>query len=487
MFPSCLAGGAAFTLFVKLRGDRRDREAPVAESLEPTVDSLRHRDSNERFRGISDAFSSLSEMFYNLSDRFRRPGTLDLRRICDDAFDSFCRDCPNKTVCWGLEYAGTLGTVNGLISRLHTRGKVTGSQISEEMRHRCDSIDSILGKINRDCATLTGEMLKNNRTEILAMDYESAANIINDALEEDDGEYRFDHELEQKIAEYLKDACVHAKGVTVYGNRRRQIVIRGADFEQAKVTSETLRGDLGEMCGLQLSAPVFEVDNGASVLTLRAKKKIEVMGAQNNLAADGRVSGDSVNLFSNKKDYFYALISDGMGCGSEAALTSGICSVFLEKMLRAGNRAWTSLRMLNNMIRSREADSIRECSSTVDLLELDLMTAQGAFIKSGAAPSFVIRGGTVHRLQAGTVPIGIIRALDAQETGFALKPEDTVVMISDGILQNDPECEWIAEYLTGAAARTPEELVYEICRHAAECETHHDCSAVALRIRAAEE
>ena len=114
------------------------------------------------------------------------------------------------------------------------------------------------------------------------------------------------------------------------------------------------------------------------------------------------------------------------------------------------------------------------------------MTAQGSFIKSGAAPSFVIRGTTVHRLQAGTVPIGIIRALDAQESEFLLKAGDTVVMVSDGILQEDPECDWIMSYLQDASSRSPEELVYEICRHAAECERHDDCSAVVLRIQSAE-
>ena len=488
MLPACLVAGTVFTVYTRFRTPDSEPEAETDDSsVRLRMEGARRQDSNDRFRGISDAFSSLSEMFYNLSDRFRRPGTLDLRHICDRSFDTFCADCPNKTVCWGLEYSNTLGTVNGLISALHTKGKVTRAQIPQSLAHRCESADAILETINRECAKLTGEMLRNNRTEIFAMDYESAASIINDALEEDDGEYRFDPELEQKISDYLKDAGVRAHGVTVYGNRRRQILVRGVDVEQANVTLETLRADLGELCGLELSHPVFEVEGNISTMTLQAKKKISVAGAQNNVSADGGVSGDSVNLFSNKKDYFYALINDGMGAGKEAALTSNLCSVFLEKMLRAGNRAGTSLRMLNNMIRSRGADSSRECSSTVDLMELDLMTAKAVFIKSGAAPSFVVRGKVVQRLQAGTAPIGIICALDVQSTPFHLKAGDTVVMISDGILQNDPDCNWITSYLSTVSDLSPEEIVYHICLHAAESDRHDDCSAIAVRIRNAEE
>ena len=483
VLPSALLGGAAFTVFEKWQNAEREAVSPAQDTgTRRALESRRYVDSSERFRGISDAFSALSEVFYNLSDRFRRPGTLDLRRICDGAFDRFCKDCPNHTVCWGAEYAETLGGVNGLIAQLHTKGKVSRSPLPEELLHRCVQADGILEQINRDCARLTGEMLRNNRTEIFAMDYEAAADIINDALEEEDGEYRFDAEAEKKIAVYLADAGVHAAGITVYGQRKRRILIRGVELENAKVSAETLRADLSELCGAELGDPVFEVENGISILHLQAKRKISVVGAQNNVSADGGVSGDTVNLFSNKKDYFYALISDGMGCGKEAALTSNLCSVFLEKMLRAGNRAGTSLRMLNNMIRSRGSDSSRECSSTVDLLELDLMRADASFIKSGAAPSFVIRGRVVHQIQSGTIPIGIIGTLDAQKTDFSLRVGDTVVLVSDGILEEDPDCVWLIGFLEGAGELTPDEIVYHICLHAAEEERHDDCSAIALRI-----
>ena len=494
LIPAALLAATAFVLVQKTAllstpvNETSQDEADIKESQQlQQVENIRYRDSNERFRGISDAFSSLSEVFYNLSDRFRRPGTLDLRLLCDRSFDAFCNDCPNKNICWGLEYTATLGAVNDLIAQLHTRGRVSDENVDEQLSNRCTRIDGILERINTDCARLTGEMLRNNRTEIFAMDYESAADIINDALEADSGEYLVDTELGKKIAEYLKDADVRAESVTVFGNRMRKILLRGAEVEEAKVTFETMRSDLGEMCGSELGFPTFEVEGNVSTMVLSAKRKIAVISAHNNVSADGGVSGDSVNLFCNKKDYFYALISDGMGSGKEAALTSGLCSVFLEKMLRAGNRASTSLRMLNNMIASRAHDSTKECSSTVDLLELDLMTGEGTFLKSGAAPSFVVRGKVVRRLQAGTVPIGILNTLDVQKTDFPLRAGDTVVMVSDGIIQGDEDCEWLTSYLTGVGELTPEEIVYQICRKCSERETHDDCSVVALRILDAEE
>jgi len=476
--PSSLFAGVLYSVFCRLY---EYEEVDQTEDPRATAD-VRYYDANERLRDVCDAFTALSEVFYNLSDRLRRPRAIDLRRVCDGAFDAVCADCPNRSVCWGLEYSETLATLNGMIAALHTKGKVSEKEIGEALRERCARTETLVAHVNRECARLTGELLRNNRTEIFAMDYEGAAQIINEALLCEEEEYRADPRLERRVAVYLADAGVDTTGVSVLGGRCRRILIRGAEVDRARVTAQTLASDLGEMCDASLLPPVLSVENGMSSMIFRARQKFSVKVAKRNISADGGVSGDSVNLFTNKREYFYALISDGMGAGREAALTSGLCSVFMERMLRAGNRASTSLRMLNNMIRARSTDSADECSSTIDLLELDLMTGKCTFFKSGAAPSFVIREGVVRRMQSGSAPIGILCAPDSRETTFELRAGDTVVMISDGILDADGESDALVSVLVERPTRTPEELVERICADATARAGHDDCSAVAIRI-----
>ncbi len=481
LLPPLAIGGAAIALRgVLVPADKLRVGVVIGHATR--AHNGRGREVDDRFRGISDAFSSLSEVFYDLSDRFRRPAALDLRKICDTAFDRHCAACPNRSICWGLEYSATLNTVGSLITSLQTGGRVTRDCVPRAFLARCEAMPSILDRINRDCASLTAKLLESDRTGIFAMDYEAAAQIINDALEEDGDEYRFDPEEERRVGEYLSDAGILFSGISVWGKRRRRILVRGVSLDGARISPETLRDDLSELCGLALASPVFELEEHGTTMVLAAKKKLSVVGAKHNISSSGGVSGDTVNLFSNKQDYLYALINDGMGSGALASDTSSLCSVFLEKMLRAGNRAGTSLRMLNNLICSRDTDSARECSSTVDLLELDLMNGRASFLKSGAAPSFVLRAGVVHRINVGTAPIGIIPDIETASASFDLFPGDLVVLVSDGILPDEASLDRLAAYLSTASELTPEEVVHHITLAATASPEHDDCSAIALKI-----
>ena len=138
------------------------------------------------------------------------------------------------------------------------------------------------------------------------------------------------------------------------------------------------------------------------------------------------------------------ILSDGMGSGKEAALTSGVVVSLLRRLISSGADMECALKLLNRIVRSAG----RECSATVDIAEIDLVTGEARFIKSGAAPSFVLRDGSIFRLQSKTVPIGIIRALDAEMIKFDVQLGDTVVMVSDGVARSYDEVPWLLDMMS---------------------------------------
>lgn len=195
------------------------------------------------------------------------------------------------------------------------------------------------------------------------------------------------------------------------------------------------------------------------------------------------VSGDAVTSFEADGRY-YMVISDGMGSGKEAALTSGVCVTLLEKLIRSGAELETALKMLNRIIRA----SGRETSATVDIAEIDLVTGEARFIKSGAAPSFVLRDGGIFRLQSKTVPIGIIRALDAEMIKFDVAAGDTIVMVSDGAARSYEEVPWLLDMMTADETilhGSEKDAAAKIVKEAARRGSMDDITCAVMRIRAA--
>ena len=121
--------------------------------------------------------------------------------------------------------------------------------------------------------------------------------------------------------------------------------------------------------------------------------------------------------------------------------------MFLQKMLSTSNSCHSSLKLLNGFLRNKGGGSLHECSATVDLLELDLILGRASFYKSGAAPTYVFRDGSLFKLRSKTVPVGIIRELDSKKTSFDVGDGDVIVMVSDGVTQGKDECPWLFELL----------------------------------------
>ena len=120
--------------------------------------------------------------------------------------------------------------------------------------------------------------------------------------------------------------------------------------------------------------------------------------------------------------------------------------------------------MVNNFLRHKRA----ECSTSVDLLEIDLADGKSSFIKSGAAPSFVKRGEKVFKLASKTAPIGIMRSPDAEQLDFNLQEGDMVLMVSDGIFTTESDSEWISAALVEASEENIDTLPAKILNKAKE-------------------
>ena len=201
------------------------------------------------------------------------------------------------------------------------------------------------------------------------------------------------------------------------------------------------------------------------------------------IARDESVCGDSVAVFKNKDERFFAFLSDGMGSGRSACAVSEISVGFLGNMLASGELCEEHIELLNGFLCSRLQKNIAECSATLDLLELDLMNGSASIYKCGAAPSYIYRRGRLFKLRSESMPIGILGDVDLKKFELQLSRGDIVVMVSDGVTGESGECPWLFDLLVqNLPSRSLERTAELIIKYATAKGSGDDITVLLVRV-----
>lgn len=444
--------------------------------------SKREEEMRTRLNALSEAMTSLSGVFYALSNRLSTPGVYQVHNLCESSFKKYCRSCGKSTVCWGREYERTADVMNKLASAVARHGSADSSYVPNDFLTSCPHAPKALSEVNLSHARLLESAARQNKTEVFALDYEAMAKLLEEASEENSSEYIIDQRLTEKVRGVAIDMSLGFHSIAVYGKRRKTVIAGGVELDRVHLSSEEMREAFGSACGVRLTVPEFKVDDDYVTMTATRAPILSCESARASAKKkDEDVNGDSAIVFSNREDKHYALISDGMGSGQDASMTSRMTSIFLEKLLSSGNGKHTVLKMLNNFIRNKNL----ECFATVDLLEIDLLSGNASFIKSGAAASYIIRDGKLFKISSTSLPIGITREIASEEIKFDLKERDLIIMVSDGVSQSFEDGVWLLSMLSDEIK--PDSPLTTIARSILEKakvknERSDDMTVIALRI-----
>ena len=274
---------------------------------------------------------------------------------------------------------------------------------------------------------------------------------------------------------FFTSRCLHfpellsAVNTELYAFRlRRQYRAR---LEDARALAEAQYEHLGEVLGSEIAPEPEGALLRCRVGTLLRPKEGE------------SACGDQLAVFTAGA-MLYMLLSDGMGSGAEAHAESAMTVRLLRQFLKAGIQPASALKTLNTALtlRCQEGGGF----TTIDLLALDRRTGAATLYKYGAAASYVKRGGTVTRLEGGSLPAGLQDTRQPPEaTGIHLEPGSVLVMVSDGVTSEGDD--WLRELLASWPGSDSQELAQLIL---ADSRRHgglkDDCAALALRLEKSE-
>ncbi|MEE0970535.1 MAG: SpoIIE family protein phosphatase [Clostridia bacterium] len=469
---SVFAVGAEMLVIMPRETKDREYRAAASETLPVR--------SEEQMELLSAAFSELSKALYDISDRIHSPGMTEAREISLRAFEASCNRCGKCESCKNGNYGEFSEMVTKTGETLLRDGRLKKQKLPEYVSDRCTSIDSVIEEANTLFAELIRSRVTGEKTELIALDYEAVSHIISDAVAYSRAENELDGELTDRLRRFGKLSDIGVRGVSARGQRKKRILCTDLGRRAEDMGTDELRRELEDACGFPLKELVFELHDGRVGLRTESARRFSVESGMAMRASGGEgVCGDTALAFENRNDNFYAMISDGMGSGQSAFFTSEICGLFMNKMLMAGNKKETCIKMLNTLLRSKG----EECSASVDLMELDLISGKASFIKSGAAPSFVKRGDKLYKIRSETAPIGIMRGIDAEQVRFDVEDSDVIIMLSDGVSQTPEECLWLMELLGSPIEEDLTSVAEKICERSAEEGSRDDISVMLLRVK----
>lgn len=405
--------------------------------------------TSDRLKKISEAMTHLSGIFSGLSKRLRIPDNTETLAICTDSFSSSCSLCEKKNICHHRENFKNVSVIKRVALDLKDAGKVSVASFPETMARGCPSIDIIVEKINGEYSKLFESTARSDKTSVSAGDYAMMARLIRETVTVADEENSKNEKLSKLLENIFSKNKIRYEGLGVYGFERPRIFVRGFDVRDLTYGSKDIREMAESALKISLNDPEMSIDYDKLNMFMDCRKRISLTyGQYSERAHKCEANGDTVTCFKDSNETFYMLLCDGMGSGREAALTSRVSAVFLEKMIGAGCPVEIAFTMLNDFTRERRI----ECSSSVDLLKIDPFSCEASFIKSGAASSFVLRENKLFCISSDTPPVGILKKAVAKKTSFLLKNGDCIVMLSDGAVPDDEEgTTWLYDTLASTS------------------------------------
>lgn len=160
-----------------------------------------------------------------------------------------------------------------------------------------------------------------------------------------------------------------------------------------------------------------------------AKYSLEI-GVSKKKKNNSIISGDSTTVIKLKDGKVLVGLSDGMGSGEMAARNSKKVMLTLEKFLNTGFDKETAVQLLNSyLLVGQEEDNF----ATLDVAIFNPDTGEVDFLKVSACPTLIKEKGRFKKIEAMSLPIGIIDDIDVDLKTEKLEKGDFFIMMTDGI------------------------------------------------------
>lgn len=430
------------------------------------VDSYLQENAKNSMENLALVFSELSSTFAEKeSCNMKNQETAYLNYLYAEINNQFCYHCSRYESCWGQDFYATSQEVLDIFALAEQNGGVLYEEDPPDFIRRClygkemaHAINYLFDNVRTNeywkqrlensrqliSRQLTGlsRVIKNLAVGIDEKGYEDLAyreKLLKDCQ-------RLNKEIIELTPIKSSDGQMYLKVVTPSCKGQND-----CEKEIAAVFS-SLSGDRMKVCEKKCPS-IIGRGNCEFTLARSYNYRIETGAAQ---VGKETICGDSFTIAALKEGQQLIALSDGMGVGQDAYYQSQSAVRLLESLLNCGYDKEMALETINSVLLLR---STAESFTTLDMVMIDLYTAEADFIKVASAPSFIKRGKKIEVVTSNSLPIGVFKSLDISNEKKVLYPGDMVIMVSDGILEfgrGKADESWFIDFLQSLDESNPQ-------------------------------
>ncbi|WP_404988276.1 stage II sporulation protein E [Clostridium culturomicium] len=431
----------------------------------------------ERLDKFSEVLINMSSTLTNLADNDKLDMNTKSSGLVENLANRVCNTCDTCTICWGREMVNTYKAFEDLIENAQNGSSVFPVVLEKKCMKKGALIRNTEDVINK---FVINEMWRSRLAEgreLIANQFNNMAKSVDEIMEEFSADFNEDKGVEKKLERIFEKYDIEVEDVFVIKDKFNR-----ADIQ---IVSDSCNGR--NLCVKKMLPLINECaeypmklrENGCRIdpITKKCTARFCEVPKFNIKTSVARACKDGQSIYGDNFDFgecidgsYMMVLSDGMGSGPQAGRESKAVVDLIGNFTSAGFSRTTAINTVNSIMSLKFSEE--EKFSTVDLSAINLYSGDVDFIKVGAVASIIQSGDTIDIVKSRSLPIGVLDEADIEIYNKKVKAGDLIVMLTDGVIDNDEEnrgrVDWILDYLCRNNDLSPEEIAKGVVKLAKE-------------------
>ncbi len=433
-----VASGAVF-IFLTLKFNKQLESVFLPSVVSPVIESVKG-DIVKKLKKASDTSTEICMSLSDVNRVLEKQEKIDVNLICKKTREQVCGSCGLYDVCWGESAVQTDKMFSTLLDIKKKGAYLEYKTLPQQFTSACIRSENVASNFNKLYTEYRIRESNQNRVreiyKLASEQFINVSSLLDSLCEEINDDVKFDMDT----AAMVRSAAVSCgfeplECCCVINSMEKMDVELKVKMPYDKTSVKALSEHIRIICKRDFELPETDRDDISTRFIFKEKAEYKIVSAGVQFNANGeKFSGDSFTTFQDSNGYFYAIICDGMGTGTKAALSSNLAVSLLEKLIKAGFGINASINTVNTSLISKSGE---ECSVTLDMVVFDLFTGRAEFYKCGASDTVVKHNGKITEVGFCSVPLGILGSVEPGTGSGMLSNGDVILMHSDGVREED--------------------------------------------------